>query len=93
LGPGARPIDRGSYAESIPLEFISMTQALGVPKWSACMSHAQPNPSATCALGCAQPQAGSLSATCAQWYAPRPSSMAFGSSNLTTCPHQQCTPQ
>jgi len=55
LGHDARPIDRGSYAELIPLESISMTQGLGVSKWSAGMGDAQFKPSTTCVLGYARP--------------------------------------
>ena len=44
----------------------AMTHAPGVPQWGTGMAYSQRNPSTTCALGVTRPQAGSLSAICAQ---------------------------
>jgi hypothetical protein len=67
LGPVARPIHRGSWRQTYSTWVQRHDPSTRCPQVGANMGHVQHSPSVTWALGCAQPQAGSPSATWVQW--------------------------
>jgi hypothetical protein len=76
LGPYARPLIMGPDAQPIPLKSVAMTEAPLVPNRARSWLN-QRSPSATCALGGAQPKGRQpkhhLCARCAQHWGRSPS--------------------